>query len=89
MIQDHSVDFQDTWNFLHQRFEDTRTITNSRKQIDNIMEETYNITVAGLTTVRFDVNNLLNKLSFYGFTGTEYSGCKYMEQIMNNDITIE
>ena len=33
MVQDESVDFQDTWNFLDRRFQDTKTITMSRQEV--------------------------------------------------------
>lgn len=51
MIQDNSVDFQDTWSFMSRRFEDTKTVTRSRKQFDEFVGGAFNLGVAAFTTV--------------------------------------
>jgi ubiquinone biosynthesis protein COQ9 len=56
MVQDNSVDFQDTWKFLRRRFEDTRTITSSRQQLDQFAGGAFEIGTAAFTTVRVKVS---------------------------------
>lgn len=51
MVQDNSVDFQDTWNFLRRRLQDTRTITQCRQELDSVVGGAYEIGSAAFTTV--------------------------------------
>ena len=52
MIQDKSVNFQDTWDFLRRRFQDTRTFTECRQQADGIVGGAYEFGSAAIITVR-------------------------------------
>ena len=51
MIQDESVNFEDTWSFLHRRFEDTKTATLARNQVTDVINDAIELSSAGLTTV--------------------------------------
>ena len=51
MTQDNSVDFQDTWSFMARRFEDTKRITISRYQFDELMSESLSLSLNAATTV--------------------------------------
>ena len=51
MVQDNSVNFEDTWVFLQRRFEDTKTITDVRKQFSGVLDGTIELSSAGITTV--------------------------------------
>ncbi len=51
MIQDDSVNFEDTWSFLQRRFEDTKTATLARNQVTDVINDAIELSSAGLTTV--------------------------------------
>ena len=51
MIQDDSVNFEDTWSFLQRRFEDTKTVTLARNQAIDAVNDAIELSSAGLTTV--------------------------------------
>ena len=51
MVQDKSVDFQDTWNFLQRRIDDTKTITNARQQLDGLVGGAFKFGTAAFSTV--------------------------------------
>ena len=51
MIQDDSVNFEDTWSFLQRRFEDTKTVTDARNQAIDVVNGAIELSSAGLTTV--------------------------------------
>lgn len=52
MVQDKSVNFEDTWSFLRRRFQDTRTFTECRQQADSTVGGAYEFGTAAITTVR-------------------------------------
>lgn len=51
MLQDESVNFEDTWSFLQRRFEDTKTITSIRKQVSEVVSGTLDLSLAGAIMV--------------------------------------
>lgn len=60
MVQDDSVNFENTWSFLERRFEDTKTITSARNQLTDVFGTSLELSSAGLTTVH---ERLLNNYS--------------------------
>ena len=71
MTQDNSVDFQDTWSFMARRFEDTKRITISRYQFDELMSESLSLSLNAATTVSYNYINfclwvwLVNFYNYY------------------------
>ncbi len=53
MVQDGSVDYQDTWDFLDRRLEDTADFSKIREQLEDSLYRTTELLSAGLTTVRY------------------------------------
>ena len=51
MIQDDSVNFENTWSFLERRFEDTKTVTSVRNQVTDALNGAIELSSAGVTTV--------------------------------------
>ena len=65
MVQDKSVDFQDTWSFLQRRIDDTKTITNARQQLDGLVGGALKFGTAAFTTVSWSGCGLCEDLFLY------------------------
>lgn len=52
MVQDGSVDYQDTWDFLDRRMQDTANFSKGRKQLEDSLNDATKLFSAGVTTVR-------------------------------------
>lgn len=52
MVQDSSVDYQDTWDFLDRRLQDTAAFSRSRRQVEESLLGGVELLSAGLTTAR-------------------------------------
>ncbi len=52
MVQDGSVDYQDTWDFLDRRLQDTTNFSKARKTLEDSLYSATDLLSAGATTVR-------------------------------------
>jgi len=52
LLQDKSVDYADTWEFLHRRVRDVETAASAKNSIDHALHDALNMAGAGFTTVQ-------------------------------------
>lgn len=52
LLQDKSVNYTDTWEFLHRRVRDVETAASAKNSIDHALHDALNLAGAGFTTIQ-------------------------------------